>query len=168
LKNKPRKLAKSTTEAEFIDNMREIVQRATTFWQPKGFKPFFCFDNAKIQVGADPASYGMEPWQRLPLAPYSPDFNRCIEHRFAYMKRWVRDHIYWEGEMRGQELNTLELQDVVRAAFKSIPADSVARDAAGLPLLWSLVRGSKGSVVETADGHQHQCSGGYYPEAAYR
>ena len=148
--------------------MREIVQRATTFWQPKGFKPFFCFDNAKIQVGADPASYGMEPWQRLPLAPYSPDFNRCIEHRFAYMKRWVRDHIYWEGEMRGQQFSTLELQAVVRAAFKSIPADSIARDAAGLPLLWSLVRGSKGSVVETADGHQHQCSGGYYPEAAYR
>jgi hypothetical protein len=90
-KDDPLKTAKSTTTAEFLDNLRCILKE----WQRRegpDSMPYFVYDNNKIQKVADitllqgARGQPLTLAHRLPQPAYSPDMNRPIEHMFGWLK----------------------------------------------------------------------------------
>lgn len=180
--------AKSTTEEEFKDNLYKIVQkfqRKTKQYNrdnnlgSEADAPVLCYDNNKIQRIADISTlqYDNEPdimldpaTQRVDLPTYSPDMNRPIEHVFGFVKPRVRAHIYerYEHYVSGAA-GAKDLQAIVIQVFeKELVPEAVAKDVAGLPLLWHIISTPWGEEYTDARGDIHLGSEGDYPPAHYR
>ena len=111
--DRPDKRAKSTTKEEFIDQFKCIKAYAEQM-MPPGQEPLFSFDNLSTQKYADLADLGINPSQRLPLAPNMPDAHQIVEHCFAGFKPWYLQKVYaTEGTSTGSQ----QLQQLLRTEW---------------------------------------------------
>jgi hypothetical protein len=180
--------AKSTTEEEFKDNLYQIVKEFHKKTQQynkdnhlddQHTDPILCYDNNKIQRGADikELEYDDEPViqldpnsQRVHMPTYSPDMNRPIEHVFGFAKPKIRSHIYELADQLKVDKNSAEqLQGAVFRVFeKELVPGAVRKDVMGLPLLWHVVSTPWGEEYTDSDGDVHLGCEGDYPPAYYR
>ena len=167
-KNKPQKTAKGTTQEEFEDNMRLISNIAHQHWPNKNRKPLFCFDNAKIQDGANYRRMGIHWHQRVKIPPHSPDFNKPIEHIFHQLKDLLRDKLYNCTEVVTAELVQDWILEIWNNDIEGITTAAIAKDVRSLKKTYLAVSTDKGVEVEHDDGSKVLGSGGNYPSAPLR
>lgn len=159
-KNKPDKVAKGTTVAEFEDNMVKITQQATSTWGSRDSKPFFCYDNAKWQAYAKYSNMGMSGHQRIKIPPHSPDMNKPIEHVFNQIKQKLAERFYKCTE----EITAHTVQEWVRDIFENeITTESIKKDALSLKKTYLAIKTYKGDEVYHDDGSKVVGTGGDYP-----
>lgn len=95
--------AKSVTQAEFVDIMKEFVAAAQAVAaQPKWRAatlgvggPQYSFDGASAHWSVDALEeLGIVGDVRFPLSPKSPDMHKVIEHVFGRLKKVFREWLY--------------------------------------------------------------------------
>jgi hypothetical protein len=167
------KKAKSTTQMEFEDNVRAFWQWAKTALALEcqrlglqGVIPRISWDNNRIQKNADLGRMGVDPAEKVPLAPYMPDGHKVIEHVFAVVKHKLVDAIYSIGNQR---LTPIFAQQLVLWCFQqAISAQSVSRDADTLPLTYEVIATPAGQMFMGPDGRLHEGTGGDWAPKRYR
>lgn len=159
LKRNDTTLAKSTTQEEFEDNMHIITALATLQHGVTGQKPYFCYDNNKIQQQARFRRMGMRRSQKVWIPVHSPDFNKPIEHVFNYIKEQLRQRIY---DHVGP-VSAAELQQWVVQIFNGIDTSSIARDVASLKRTYKAVATGLGEVADVQGGGKVKGTGGGWP-----
>jgi hypothetical protein len=119
------------------------------------FQPWFSFDHnfaqeyADLSFTADMLPPGCEyvpgydfTKVRVPLPKYSPDCHRVIEHIFGQLSF----KLYREMYRRGSQLtSTQAIAQYVVQQFHSLTADSMQRDADGLPKLYDWIIENQGA-----------------------
>lgn len=151
LKDNPTQNAKRMTQEEFEDNMRLLVERATAYWEPKGKKPLFMFDNDFLQKYADKAKIGLRRDQKINIPAHSPDFNQMIEHVFNRLKRDLRDMVPKANIL----LDGLTVQEMVLQLWKKhTTAKVIAADARKLPLTFRAVGLNEGVEKDVVIGRK--------------
>jgi hypothetical protein len=131
------------TQMEFIECMREVAVKANQQQAARGTTPLYCFDNPTVHIGDDAlAAIGITDNQLLRIAPYSPDFNRPIEHAFDTLKAAFHSYLYTHAMLTGAGVEPRKLQEILYSCFMNITAASVMADAVKLPDLWDVVRSS--------------------------
>lgn len=117
MKDEPTKLAKAMTQMEFVDCMRDIAVLANQQQAARGTTPLYCFDNPNVHIGTDAlealAAIGITEDQLLRIAPYSPDFNRPIEHAFGTLKASFRNYLYNHAMLSGAGVEPRKLQEML-------------------------------------------------------
>jgi len=73
-------IAMQLTDAKFGHDP-ELVAR---------MQPIFSYDNIKLHEGAEGV---IDPSERAPLPPYSPDMHKVIEHVFNWLSEAFRVHV---------------------------------------------------------------------------
>lgn len=125
------------------------------------WKPLYCYDNNRIQAGANfrRMYFSMKQWVTIPT--YSPDFNKPIEHVFHQMKDKLRNRIYQhQGPLDVQQLRRWVL-DIFE---QEISTDSIAKDVHSLKDTYLAVTTEKGHAVTTSTGRTVLGTGGDWPE----
>jgi hypothetical protein len=173
------KIAKSTTTAEFLDNLQCILQE----WQRRegpDSLPLFMYDNNKIQQVADITTLRDARGQPLPLScrlqipTYSPDMNRPIKHMFGWLKTQMRAKMYsWVVQHPGVRHPSLkDFGEMVKAEFfkRGSPEGiaQIAADIRGLPVLWQVLQHGNGVLFQGYDKRWHKGCWGDWPPKAYR
>jgi hypothetical protein len=160
------------TQMEFIDCMRDIAVMANQQQAARGTTPLYCFDNPNVHIGAEAlqalADIGISQDQLLRIAPYSPDFNRPIEHAFGTLKAAFRSYLYTHGLLSGEGVEPRKLQDILYDCFMKITAASVMADAIKLPDLWDVVRSALSRVFVCRDNKQRKGTAGNWPKKDQR
>ena len=137
----------STTKEE-MEALLHIV--CTKFQKKTGHWPYLSIDNASIQAHIDVTclkregqpNISMPAHHNLNIPKYSPDINRSIEHQFGGGKPRVRNECY---SLNHQVITGAELRKIVRRQFTTgLPQHSVAKDVAGLTLLWQIISSPAG------------------------
>lgn len=159
-KNKPNVKARSTTQEEFEDNMKILSSKAAQQLSTKGLEPLFCYDNNRIQKGAEWGRMGITRQQKVEIPTHSPDFNKPIEHVFNQIKEKLCEYIYDSHEVLTPEL----LQQWVVLIFQGISADSIARDVSSLEQTYLAVSADKGQLISDGYSQIVQGTGGDYPK----
>jgi hypothetical protein len=122
----------------------------TEFQKKTGHWPYLSFDNASIQAKIEVTclkregkpNISMPDDHNLKIPKYSPDINRGIEHQFGGGKPRVRNECY---SLDHVVISATELRKIVRRQFTiGVPKYSVAKDVAGLTLLWQLISSPAG------------------------
>ena len=126
LKNNPNKMAKSTTQEEFEDNMTIISAFAKIYHPETKQPPLFCYDNNRIQSQASYSEMGFPHHRKVWIPVHSPDFNKPIEHVFHLIKERLGHKIY--NHMGSVDAKLL--QKWVMDIFNSISPPPV------LPRMW--------------------------------
>jgi hypothetical protein len=160
------------TQMEFIDCMRDIAVLANQQQAARGTTPLNCFDNPNVHIGPDAlqalADIGISEDQLLQIAPYSPDFNRPIEHAFGTLKATFRNYLYTHGLLSGAGVEPRKLQEILYECFIKITAASVMADAVKLPDLWDVVRSVLNRVFVCRDNKQRKGTAGDWPRKDQR
>jgi hypothetical protein len=160
------------TQMEFVDCMRDIAVKANQQQAARGTTPLYCFDNPTVHIGQDAlqalADIGISEDQLLRIAPYSPDFNRPIEHAFGALKAAFRSFLYTHGLLSGAGVGPRQLQDILYDCFMKITAASVMADAVKLPGLWDVVRSALNRVFMCCDNKQRKGTAGDWPKKDQR
>jgi len=152
------------TQLEFTDLMREVATIADHQQSLRGTRPLYMFDNPSVHIGADLTAVGISQDQILPIAPYSPDFNKPIEHTFGILKGVFRKYLYDDCEMGREEIPPAKLQRDLKHMFMSeIHASVVMADAYSLPDTWDVVRSAEGRAFVGRNGKTHIGSNGDWP-----
>lgn len=168
LKDDPTVLAKAMTQMEFVHCMEEIVAKANQQQAARGTTPLYCFDNPTVHIGDDAlealAGIGITSDQLLRIAPYSPDFNKPIEHSFGWLKAAFRNHLYSHCELGGADVAPRSLQKQMRTIFMKITSAMVMADALKLPDLWDVVRSPLNRVFLCRDNKRRKGTAGDWPK----
>lgn len=124
------------------------------------WKPLFCYDNNRIQAGADFKRMYFKKHQWVHIPPYSPDFNKPIEHVFHQMKQKLGDRIYHHtGPLEVQDLR----QWVLDIFEKQISTASIAKDVHSLKNTYLAVSTDKGHAIKAPNGQTVMGTGGDWP-----
>lgn len=113
VKNNPGKAAKGMSQAEFCDNMKEMVTEIGVRLHDKlptekarhvEETLLFSYDNAAFHECPQRLLEvaGIHPSQRAPLPPWAPDFNQPIEHAHGRFKQRMFakvDEGWWPSNM---------------------------------------------------------------------
>jgi hypothetical protein len=177
-KDDPHKTAKSTTSAEFLDNLGCILKEWQRREGPTSL-PLFMYDNNKIQKVADftqlrdALGNPLPHWCKLPLPSYSPDMNRAIEHMFGWLKNAMRHQMYRYLVHHPNSTPTLaEFAQLVCCTFYSRRNPEgiaqIAADFRGLPVLWQVLQHGKDVLFLGYDNRWHKGCWGGWPPKAYR
>lgn len=155
------KKAKSTTQEEFEDNMAMLHGKVLYLRGAETWKPLYCYDNNRIQANAEFRRMYFACHQRVHIPPYSPDFNKPIEHVFHQMKDKLRVKIYQHnGPLEVKQLRKW----VVEIFEQEISVDSIAKDVQSLKNTYLAVSTDKGCAKTTPNGHTVMGTGGDWPE----
>lgn len=146
--------AKDMTKEEFRWNFWKMLWALHYKLQQNGmsmasFQPWFSFDHNFAQDYADlrftpgvlPPGCEYVPGYdftkvRVPLPKYSPDCHRVIEHIFGQLSFKLHREMY----RRGSQLNSTEaIAKYVVQQFYSLSANSMQKDADGLPALYDWI-----------------------------
>lgn len=148
--------------------MKLISNIAHQHWPNKNRKPLFCYDNAKIQGGADYRRMGIHWHQRVKIPPHSPDFNKPIEHIFHQLKDLLRDKLYNCTEEVTAELVQDWILEIWNNDAEGITTAAIAKDVSSLKKTYLAVSTDKDEEVEHDDGSKVLGTGGNYPSAPLR
>ena len=144
------------TREEFVDNLRNIIR----VLEGKGMtrdEMHFSWDNAHANgTAADLLECGFPPGRRLPLAGYSPDMHRVIEHAVCKVKTRLSQLTM----AHAHTLQPTQLQMLLRHVFAQLDPGSIRRDVASLPIAWQVVAGARGISVTDAKGNTWDCTEG--------
>lgn len=154
------KEARDMTKQEFRDNFRKMLwalhgRLAEYGYDIQTFQPWFSWDHNFAQEYADlhftaaevpPGCMDYVPGLdfskvRMPLPKYSPDCHRVIEHVFGQLSSQLRTTIVTEADQLGTAPAIAAW--LVQHFYQLSPA-SIAKDAAGLPLLYKWIRDNGG------------------------
>ena len=128
--------------------------------------PKFSWDNNRTQGFANLANMGLKGVDQVPLATYSPDMHKVIEHVFGRLKPMVQKELLSEGL---PALDTVAAQQLVKRLFlNNITTESIANDVASLPKAYFVIKLEKGVTAVGPDGHLHEGVEGDYPPRVYR
>lgn len=144
--------------------MRKSVPIATAALARHGLQPLFSWDNNKIQANADLTAMGLQPHQKLPLAPYMPDAHKVIEHLFARLKTMVLQQLYLFPN--GTIITPDFAQELVWRCFWAQPTAAIAADVASLPLTYAVIAADR--PFQWVDGSSHTGVAGAWPPKKYR
>jgi hypothetical protein len=155
--------ARKTTREEFVDNIR-LAWALFKQWMPN---PRISYDNNLIQKSANLADMGLSVLDKLPLAPYSPDVHKVVEHSFAIAKQTIKN---WLWLLSPHTVITPQVaQQLVWSACMQLRSDGMFKDACSLPTTLAVIAATKGQVVVSpVDGSQHVGVGGGWPKASLR
>jgi hypothetical protein len=157
---------------EFVDCMQDIVVLANQQQAARGTTSLYCFDNPSVHIGTDAlealAGLGISEDQLLRIAPYSPDFNRPIEHAFGTLKASFRNYLYTHGLLTGAGVEPRRLQEILYECFMKITPASVMADVLKLPDLWDVVRSALNRVFVCRDDEQRKSTAGDWPQKDQR
>ncbi len=122
-------LAKGTTGQE-MKQIIEIVHRKALEEQRKakdGFKGGVrvCWDNARPHKWAE-KQLPKRFFKFVSIPPYSPDFNKVIEHRFNHIKRVFQQRVFDDPRIRTFKAAAKLLKTVVE---ETVTPDIVMKDA---------------------------------------
>lgn len=126
----------------------------------KGWKPLYCYDNNRIQAGANFRRMGFHRSQWVNIPTYSPDFNKPIEHVFNQIKEKLRIRLY---QHKGPVTATLLQQWVVDVWENEISAEGIAKDVESLKNTYLAVSTKKGESVHAPNGQSLLGTGGDWP-----
>lgn len=147
--------------------MVEIHAKATAQQALRGTTPLYIFDNPNVHLGKDGldmlVAAGISEDQVLHIAPYSPDFNRPIEHAFGSLKAAFRNYLYNTCQLGGAGVTARTLQRGLYDTFMKTTAASVMADVMKLPDLWDVVRSNLNTVFLCRDGKRRTGTSGDYP-----
>ena len=130
----------------------------------RGLPCYFSFDNDHIQKYADLRSMGIQPWEKMPLAPYSPDCHKVIEHFFHRLECDLWESIYSEGGV----YNGITLQQRAEQVFWRMRPEPIADDCSTLPLTYKVINTPANQQFWGENGVLHTGVGGDWPPRAYR
>lgn len=167
IESKFQKAAKRMTKEEFETIMAKWVGMIK-HWHFAAFgrMPKFSYDNNHSQGFASLARMGLTPQDVVPLATYSPDMHKVIEHAFGRLKPMLHKRLYEHGF---PALNPLAAQELVKHTFlHGISKESIANDVGSLPQTYYAIALPQGVVGLGPDGQLHQGTGGDYPPRALR
>lgn len=109
---------------------------------------------------------GVDPAEKVPLAPYMPDGHKVIEHVFAIAKHKLVEAIYSIGN---QQLTPILAQQLVHWCFQQVvTAQSVSADADSLPLTYEVIATPANQMFMGPDGRLHEGTGGNWAPKRYR
>jgi hypothetical protein len=117
------------------------------------------FDNPKIHTHAHLDNTGIQDDQLMPQPPYSPDFNRPIEHAHnivqSQFENWLHHMPHMATISVGQPPSMQECMQQVHDIIHSIDKDSIRKDIEGLPELYD-------HVIKSEE--EGGCAGGFAPK----
>lgn len=120
-----------------------------------------------LQLSAVWPDNATHPVARHPLAHYSPDMHKVIEHVFGYIKPAFHQEVYKLG--MSKNLTSTSAQELLRrVCHQKITAAGVAADCASLLDTLYIIAGDKGTMHTTRAGQQVECVAGGWPEKRYR
>jgi hypothetical protein len=148
--------AKAPTAEEFADFVRDV----DAIMKAHNQAPYYVYDNPYIHVGKAAQQYmqdkGLDKAERFKIPPYSPEFNKVIEHAHARL----------EGEVQvGLTLNPKAwgfqgVSKIITQAFYKVNDPAVIRkDVLSLPNTYLAVKKAKGGTLRESCGEaQHALS----------
>lgn len=158
------KRARNISTQEFAYVMKAMDYEA----REKGIKKaLYVADNASVhsKLGRHSSCADLR-YPRLAIPARSPDINKVAEHTIANVKAGFFDLVY---AYPGPRLTARKAQKLLVQAFEErITSDSVAADAASLPLTLQVIAHDKDEQFEGVDGQLHMGSGGDWPAKRYR
>jgi hypothetical protein len=144
LNNRP---AKGLTSNEFADVMAHFKKLADLAYVIKRSEfpvggPLFAFDHAPWHRIENLKEKGFTDQEIFPVPARSPDFQKTIEHIFAYMTKKFQDKLY---ETDYSELHTAQqYREYVVTMFQDeVTKLQIKKDVASLKYLYDIVRKSK-------------------------
>jgi transposase len=104
----------------------------------------------------------LEPWhRRVETPPWSPDFNRPVEHAFGTIKRLYKTS---REPLEGPDLMQAMKDRITALTRKYITAESVRKDVEGMPLMLKVIKSSPNEIVVAPNGKvYHGVQGGWTP-----
>lgn len=126
----------------------------------------FVFDHVRYHDSAVRFLEQRYPWfKRMFTAPWSPDFNKPVEHGHNNLKREFGVRVRVEGKkldvQRAEEL-------LIAAADAKVTVESVARDVDMLPTMWQVVMATEKETVRAPNGKTYRGVWGDWPPKELR
>ena len=145
--------------------MQKLVPLARQLMAARGLPVLFCYDHNTIQATANMEKMGIQPGEMLESAKYSPDMHKPIEHAWGWLKHSVQQQLL---APKAKPLTALAAQQLVYDPWLRLPKAGVLKDVETLPLTYMVICGDAGEAAFDDNGNPHTCSGGDWPERAYR
>ena len=157
-------VAQRLVAQEFEDIMRPLVAQAKLDMWRLGFPARFSYDNNRSQGAALLHRMGMQPQDRVPLAPHMPDGHKVIEHVVHQVKSQFWASLYEMGDVN----TDAEAQARLVQVFFNISTTSILQDVQSLPVTYQIIATDEGVAFLGIDGRQHVGTGSDWPPSAYR
>lgn len=136
--------AKAPTAEEFVDFLGDVDAIMKAHKQA----PYYVYDNPYFHVGKTAQQYmqckGLENVDRFKIPPYSPEFNKVIEHSHARLEKEVEMGLSANPQAWGFE----GVAKVIIQAFCKVNDPSVvSRDVLSLPRTYLAIQNAKGGHI---------------------
>lgn len=158
-------VAKSMVRQEFADVVKVIIANPKEAGEQTEGPRLYSWDNASVNLADEflPMA-GLEVKDRWPLAAYSPDCHKVIEHVFHILKVQFQRYLADNLDVRTAH----QLQEALRKVFYAIDINGIRKDVESLELTYGVVAAPVGRVIKLKDGTKHIGVGGGWPLAKYR
>jgi len=126
----------------------------------------FVFDHVRYHDSAVRYLKRSFPWfQRMYTAPWSPDFNKPVEHGHNNLKHEFGVRVRAERKKLDLEVAKKLVRE---AADAKVTAASVARDVDSLPSMWQVIIAKETETVQAPDGKKYRGVWGNWPPKELR